>query len=479
MNQSTLYPRAPIVEHCLEAWTDGADSVDPVKLISRIVAVHGKQLKIGEQAFDLNQIERIRVVGAGKAGRDMIVGLEKAIGGALLIEKRVSGWVNVPAIRTGSVPQSNIAIGSGRPLIWPFAARPAGENLPTDDCYAGTLLIKDIVARTGSKELCVALFSGGGSALLSQPAGHIRLDEKRQLIQWMSSNGASIRQLNTVRKNISAVKGGRLAKSFTGKQLVSLILSDVLGDPLDLIASGPTVQDNSSQQEAIEILKQFDSKLKNVPRRIVKHLQRSAAEPSIIVPDNVSNIVIGNIETAMDEAELSLDKRGYHCTREIQNNENELADAAGKRLARWIIDRLSANDLSQPVALISGGEPVVKLSTNPGAGGRNQQLVLAALCELTKENIDQSFEFTLISAGTDGEDGNTTVAGAYIDRRSVEIARDQKLDPIGSLKRHDAFTFFSKRLQRGVFPEFSFDLPKSRTNVCDLRIALVAPKVAT
>jgi hydroxypyruvate reductase len=448
----------------IAAWDLGVLAVDAGKLVEQAVSVAEQNLRIGDLNFDLNEVDRVRVVGAGKAGRAMAAGLQRALGIDVRLDKRVSGWVNVPAgNRSDLVP----LLPTGLPTIWPFVARPVGANLPTEDCYGGTLLIEDLVERAGPRELCVGLISGGGSALLCHPAAGVRLQDIIQLTSWLSKKGASIRELNTVRKHVSQVKGGRLAERFTGMHLASLIVSDVLGDDLGVVASGPTVEDLTTVADAMEVLTKFDPKWKRVPRRIQAHLKKPSS-PRCSFPENVSNHLIGNIKVAVEAAAKCLTEDGFDCSIEIQRDEFEQAELAGRRMAEWILHR---KDATQPLALVSGGEPVVNVGSTRGLGGRNQHLVLAGLVELLKVELGDRCNFALLSGGTDGEDGATDVAGAMIDSRTLRLCRKRRLDPTAFLKRCDSHGFFSRNFAGSLIRHSQ----ATSTNVGDLRIVLVSP----
>ena len=486
MNQPKLNQ---VLYDAINAWENAVKRVDACGLVRAAISVEGRSLNICGHDFDLDRLERIRIVGAGKAAGSMLRGAELALGRGVLFDKRVSGWVNIPQrdesaiLKTpGKVAPSaeskvhRVGFG-GNPGVWRFHARPAGENLPTEDCYAGTLLIEDIVRRTGPDQLCLCLFSGGGSALLTHPAKGIELDDIRKLTTWMSGAKASIRQLNIVRQQISQVKGGRLASKFRGHHLVSLIISDVLNDQVDLVASGPTAKSDTGPDDAMQVLRELDPKLRRVPKSILRHLERansiSGSKPGskpVLIPDNVSNHLIGNIRVAVEACKAELEAKGFTVFTEIQSDEFETAEEAATRLANWLIDKATTD---QPVALVSGGEPVVQLGRNPGKGGRNQHLVLSALIELINSEHHRldSIEFALLSGGTDGEDGTTSVAGAYLCNELLQKAVQQGLNPSSYLKRNDSFTFFEKELDA----PFLNAPPFLETNVCDLRVVAISP----
>ena len=242
----------------LRIWRAGLEAVRSERLIREHVRVAGHWLIVGEeQPIDLQRIGRIAVVGAGKAGAGMAAGLEEALGPEIAESKQLVGWVNVPA---DCVPPGE---DGGPPRtarrIHLHAARPAGRNEPTAEGVAGTEEILKIVSLLRPDDLCLCLISGGGSALLPAPAEGISLADKLAVTQHLSAAGADIR-LNTVRKQLSRIKGGGLARACRAGRLVSLIISDVLGDPLDLIASGPTVPDHSTPADALTVLERVRSR---------------------------------------------------------------------------------------------------------------------------------------------------------------------------------------------------------------------------
>ncbi len=235
-----------ILTDALAIWHAGLAAVRSDQLVRDAMHVEGSTLTIGDEEISLPKVRRIVVVGAGKAGAGMAAGLEEAFGPRWAKEKQLNGWINVPA-------------DCVRPLEWIHlhASRPAGVNEPTAEGAAGAAEILRLVASLAADDLCLCLLSGGGSALLPAPVEAITLDDKLAVTRLLSAAGANIEQLNTVRKQLSRIKGGGLARACRAGRLVSLIISDVLGDPLDLIASGPTVEDRSTPAEALALLRQF------------------------------------------------------------------------------------------------------------------------------------------------------------------------------------------------------------------------------
>ena len=244
-------PRSPLElrADAIRIWQAGLEAVRSERLIREHVNIDHGTLMIGGEPqvqIDLKKVRRIAVVGAGKAGAGMAAALEEILGPALMAEKQVTGWVNVPADCVRKLDRIHL-----------HAARRPKENEPTAEGVKGAQEILHTVASLGSDDLCIALISGGGTVLLPAPIDGISLTDLVAITRVLSAAGADIRQLNTVRKQLSNVVGGGLARACRAGRLVTLIISDVLGDPLDMVGSGPTVPDSSTPQQALEILEQF------------------------------------------------------------------------------------------------------------------------------------------------------------------------------------------------------------------------------
>ncbi|MGI9475031.1 MAG: glycerate kinase type-2 family protein [Rubripirellula sp.] len=445
-------------QDAVEIWNAGVDAVRAEPLVQREVNVAESMLQIAGHQWDRANFDRVIVVGAGKAGTAMAAGLIASIGDWL----PVIGWVNVPEGTEQDL---------GTVTIHP--ARPAGVNEPTAAGVAGTSEILNLVQHAGPRDLCIALISGGGSALLPAPIEGITLEDKQQVTRFLSSAGADITELNTVRKHLSQIKGGGLLAACKTGALVTLVLSDVLGDPLDLIASGPTVPDPSTPLDAISILQRYDPQT-TLSDRIYQTLQslprRSGSDAQSVCPNQT--IVLGNNAIAVDEAGIVAERRGYnHVMQSAQECEGP-AEEIGQRIAELTLRMLRTDPNShRNDCLITGGEPTVKLAPAEvrGRGGRNQQLVLAAyqtLLKLPLSNEDWD-RICILSGGTDGEDGPTDAAGAILDNAVHIEASKQSLDVDDFLSRNDAYSFFEKvggLLKTGP----------TGTNVCDVRVALVS-----
>jgi hydroxypyruvate reductase len=314
--------------------------------------------------------------------------------------------------------------------------------------------------------LCLGLISGGGSALLPAPVPGVSLAEKAAVTQLLSAAGANIEELNTVRKQLSRVKGGGLARACRAGRLVSLIISDVLGDPLDVIASGPTVPDSRTAADALAILERYQLSADARIAAAVAVLHDRAIDDRPTEPPacRVTNLVIGNNAVAVDAAGVEAERRGYSHAMHAATQLEGAAEEIGRHLAEMALQMRTGPG---PDCLITGGEPTVKLAPPAlrGKGGRNQQLVLAALDELLRRGSDLS-GIALLSGGTDGEDGPTDAAGAVADHELARRAAELSLDPADYIKRNDAYPFFD---QLGGLIKTG----PTHTNVCDVRVVVV------
>jgi hydroxypyruvate reductase len=470
-------PRSPeqLRADALAIWHAGLEAVRSDRLVGENVRVDGDWLLIGDESWKLSEISRIAVVGAGKAGAGMAAGLEAALGQRVLAEKKVVGWINVPADCVRELAHIHL-----------HAARPAGVNEPTAEGVVGTQRILEIVASLGPTDLCLCLISGGGSALLPAPVAGVSLADKQTITRLLSSAGANIQELNTVRKQLSRIKGGGLARACRAEYLVSLIISDVLGDPLDVIASGPTVLDSAKPASALAVIERLIPDKTVIPASITEYLTsqaaqkkrnrvasgiRFAAAPTGSRPTTI-NLVIGNNALAVDAAGIEAERRGYSHAMLAASSLEGPAEDVGIHHAQMAVRMLREPG---PDCLITGGEPTVKLAPPElrGKGGRNQQLVLAALAELMAESNPKSKiqnpkspALALLSAGTDGEDGPTDAAGAILDAALLARAAELSLDPRDYLRRNDAYHFFEPL--GGLIKTGPTD-----TNVCDVRVVLV------
>jgi glycerate 2-kinase len=291
--------------------------------------------------------------------------------------------------------------------------------------------------------LVVFLISGGGSALLACPSDGITLQEKQEVTGLLLRAGANIHELNAVRKHISAVKGGWLAEIAYPARAVSLILSDVIGDPLDVIASGPTSPDSSTFEQAIEVINKYNL-MSRMPVHVIERLLKGfrgliAETPKNGAPElkDVKNIIVGSNTLAVDAAKKAAEAAGYR-TEILSTNLSGEASVVAKDLARLALERKKSLQDGERICLIAGGETTVTV-TGEGKGGRNMEMALAFGIEIQDEH-----GITFLSAGTDGQDGPTDAAGAITDGRMVSEAHCLGLDPADYLRRNDSYNFFAK-----------------------------------
>ncbi|MFO1020293.1 MAG: DUF4147 domain-containing protein [Planctomycetales bacterium] len=450
----------PLKQQARDIWQAGVNAVLPLQLLQPVVRKKDRTLTIAGQSFNLDRIGKILVVGGGKAGGGMAAAFENLLG-PKLVQEKVHGWVNVPADCVQ--PLENIHL---------HAARPAGVNEPTPEGVTGTEQILKLVSEAQPQDVCIVLLSGGGSALLPAPVPEVPLADKQKLTRFLMHAGADIRQLNRVRTQMSRIKGGGLARTCHAGNLIALIISDVIGDPLDIIASGPTVPDSGTPQQALDILRQFGAQPPAVPESMFVYLQQKLMEQHVSTAPSctVLNRIVGNNATALEAATQRARLLGYRVI-SLGSENTGTADHAGRDLAhrcREIQANLQPND--PPVCLLSGGEPTVTLTptSQPRKGGRNQQLVLSALTEFWQTGLEG---IALLSGGTDGEDGPTDAAGAILDQELWRTAVASQTDPRPSLAIQNAYHYFEPL--NGLLK-----CGPTHTNVMDLRVALIHPQRA-
>jgi glycerate 2-kinase len=343
----------------------------------------------------------------------------------------------------------------------------AGHPLPDKQGINGTEEVIGLLEKADGKTLVACLISGGGSALLVAPYPGVTLCEKQKTTDLILKAGADISELNAVRKHISRVKGGRLAEIAHPARTVSLILSDVIGDRLDVIASGPTSPDKTTYKDALEVLKKY-SLSKEAPTNVLDILYRGlrgtipeTPKENDIIFKGVENIIVGSNRKAIEAAKRRADDLSLH-TEIISDNIAGEARDAGTRLAETalVIHNTWRTSGGEKVCLISGGETTVTVN-GTGTGGRNMELALAFAMKI--EGYDG---ITLLSAGTDGTDGPTDATGAIVDGETAKKARAIGLDPAEYIKNNDSYNFFK---QVGGL----FITGPTGTNVMDMQIMVI------
>lgn len=398
-------------------------AVDPAEAVRRTVVLQGDTLRVGPIVYDLRKYEHIYVVGAGKASAAMALALED-----ILDERITAGWINVKDGYTA--PTRRITIHE------------AGHPLPDARGVEGTRQIVSLLKRAKATDLVFCLLSGGGSALMTLPAESISLNDMEVLTQALLRSGATINEINTVRKHLSQVKGGQLARLAYPAQVISLILSDVIGSPLDVISSGPTSPDTTTFAQAYETLQKYQL-LERVPDSIVRHIQRGmegqipeTPKAQDIVFQQTQNVIIASNEYAAYAARDKARQLGLNSLLLSTFIEGE-AREVGKVFAAIAreIDR-SGQPIPRPACLIAGGETTVSVR-GQGLGGRNQELALAAAPLLA--GLDK---VAIIALGTDGTDGPTDAAGAIASGSTASRAAEKGLAMAHYLENNDAYHFF-------------------------------------
>ncbi|MEZ6126119.1 MAG: DUF4147 domain-containing protein [Planctomycetaceae bacterium] len=446
----SMFPR----DDALAIWQAGVDAVDSARLVSGAVRIADRSLCIADHAVPLSSGTHLEVVGGGKAGTGMARGLLQSLTD-LPDDVSVSGWLNVPADCVA--PLAGIHL---------HAARPAGSNEPTAEGVAGTEEILRRVGRLKPTDVCIVLISGGGSALLPAPVEAVTLADKLAVTRLLAAQGTAIGDLNIVRSHLSRIKGGGLLKHTACQHVIALIISDVIGDPLDIIASGPTTPASSTRSDALRILRDRDV-LNHCPPSVLTWLQRPETHtPSPIT--TAKNFVIGSNRTALEAAAEEARRRAYRVISLGSDNAGPAAEH-GRRLFRALHDiRRAADSASSKTCLLAGGETTVQLAETNQArrGGRNQEVVLAAIEAF--RDADQWKDLVLLSGGTDGEDGPTDAAGAFADSQIVQLMHHRGIDPTGFLAINNSYPFFESL--NGLLIT-----GPTHTNVMDLAVGLHCP----
>lgn len=412
----------------LELLEVGINSVLPENLIPSLVKIENEKLIIEHLEFQLSKLRNLYVVGAGKASGTMATAIEP------ILEPYITdGFINIPEGTKNRYPTRKIKLNE------------ATHPIPSEKGVYGAHKIIEMVSKANEHDIILFLLSGGASALLPLPAESISLDHFQLLNKLLIKSGATIQEINTVRKHCSQIKGGQLAKIAYPGKIVTLILSDVIGNPLESIASGPTVPDPTTFDGAIAILKKY--KLwKKVNDSVRNHLKQGSMKkipetpkPSDEVFKNTITIIIGDINLACEAIKQVAERNGFTSYIHSTNLTGEARDI-GKEFfikAKNYYYKLKSQD-SRPIIFIAGGEPTVTVKGN-GKGGRCQEMGLAIISEF-QELSDLVFG----AIGTDGIDGFTDIAGIIIDKQSANQMKMKQLDYKKFLNNNDSYNFFKE-----------------------------------
>ena len=427
-------------------------AVDPYKAVKRFVQLDENRLVVGIQGepeieLNLNKFHRISLIGAGKAAAPMAKAIED------MFNKRIrNGLINVKYGFTQELSVTQVT--------------EAGHPVPDKNGIKGTGKILDFLQKSGEKDLIFSLISGGGSALLPSPAVNITLSDKQEITRQLLACGASINEINAVRKHMTASKGGQMAKAAFPATVINLMLSDVVGDKMDAIASGPFVPDSSTFKDVWRIFKKYD--LNNIPDVIRKHMKAGLDGQIPETPkendrifDRVFNFIVGSNISALQAASEKAKTLGYETLILSSMVEGETKDVARVHtaIAKEIVK--TGRPIPAPACIISGGETTVTIRGD-GLGGRNQEFCLAACMDL----VELPPRVVVLSAGTDGNDGPTDAAGALVDPYTLTRGKDAGMKADEFLNRNDAYHFFVKTKDLLI-------TGPTNTNVMDVRLILV------
>jgi glycerate 2-kinase len=437
-------------KHALDIFNASLAAVDPYRLIHDRVIHRDNQLIIpAHPEVDLKKYHHIYLLGMGKGCAPMARAMEEILG-----ERLTGGHIIVKYGYTDRLVK--------------IIQHEAGHPLPDDNTLQATQKLLDYAGCFSADDLIFVLISGGGSALLEWLPDGISLGDLLQLNRLLLRSTATIHEINCVRKHISMVKGGQLLRAVPLSRCITLILSDVVGDDISVIASGPTAPDASTYSEAIHILQKYRI-LPEVPASVIVHLQKGrlvqiaeTPKPGDGIFDRVQNILIGNNTLALSAAKKKADEVGLNTIVLAAEIRDSVEEVAG--MIAGIIREIQENNgipLAKPACVLLGGEPVVKVR-GEGKGGRNQQLALQ-VAHLLGENRKR---YLFMSCGTDGTDGPTDAAGAVVTAETLSQAREMGLDAREFLDKNDAFHFFdslNSLIRTGP----------TRTNVMDIMIVIV------
>ncbi len=447
------------IEHLKEIFQAGVRRVDPERMITDCLRLAGSALSVETETarveLDLDRYERIVVAGAGKAGAKLALGLETVLGARI-----TEGLVSVKYGHTERLKKIRLI--------------EAGHPVPDAMSVQAARRIAAMVSGLDAKTLVITLVSGGGSALLTLPYQdndhQLTLEDIRETTRLLLECGAPIQDINCIRKHASGISGGRFAALLGKAACLTLILSDVVGDRLESIASGLTAPDPMSFADAMAILEKFGI-LNKVPASVRRLMQAGAAgqvrdtpkpgDPSF---ERLQNVLIGTNAHALEAARRKAAELGYHTVSLTSQMVGESREVA-KALAAIAKDVVRADLLvAKPACILVGGETTVTIR-GKGKGGRNQEMALAVLQEM-EENPEAFVGVSFLSAGTDGNDGPTDAAGAFASLEVLERARQAGLSIRRHLDDNDAYSFFDSL---GAL----FKTGPTNTNVCDLQLLIV------
>ena len=430
-----------------EIFLQAVKAADPYIGVNKAVSFDGYTLTISGKTYPVDRYPRILVVGAGKASAHMGRAIEDILG-----EHVSDGWINTKYDHAVHLKRIKV--------------HECGHPVPDESGRQGTEQIVKLLTSVDEHTLVICLLSGGGSALMPAPAEGITLKEKQEVTHLLLNAGAAIEELNAVRKHLSIIKGGGMARLTSPGKLHVLILSDVIGDRLDTIASGPAVADGSTYQDCIDICTRYNV-MNVLPPRVLERFIRGVcgeipetAKEGDAFLASVTNTLIGNNSVSVESAREKAEKLGFNTMVLTTVLEGEAAEMGTvfTAIATEIIK--SGNPIPVPACIIAGGETTVTVKGN-GKGGRNQEMALSAAVRLVGvPNV------AFLSGGTDGTDGPTDAAGGVVDGTTVISGKEKDLDVLQFLERNDSYNYL-KRVNGLLMTG------PTGTNVMDIQILLV------
>jgi len=434
----------------IEIFEAGLRAVAPGAALKKTCQVENDRLTVGGRNYNLNIFEEILVIGAGKAAASMAKALEEVLGNRIS-----SGFITVKYKHLEKL--STIKI------------QEAGHPVPDENGLIGAQEIFQLASSASEKTLVFCLLSGGGSSLLPLPAKGVTLEDKQKTTKILLKCGATIHEINTIRKHLSIIKGGGLARAVYPATLITLILSDVVGDDLDSIASGPCVPDTKTFHDCMAIINKYSIGFE-IPSSVLKHIKAGMRGDVAETPKKgedyfrkTQNFIIGNNFKALLSAKEKAESLGFNTLLLSSMIEGETRDVAANHVAIAREIQLHGYPLKRPACILSGGETTVKIN-GAGKGGRNQEFSLAAAIKIS--TIYNMKNVSVLCAGTDGSDGPTDAAGAFADETTVFRAQSIGFNAQGYLDNNDSYHFFEKL-------DDLYKTGPTNTNVMDLRIIIV------
>ena len=405
------HPRGGVIARILAF---AIQAVEPGNAVQRFVRRERDSLFVDGREYSLDKIGRVHILGLGKACAAMTLPL------ADLFSDHPTRGLLIPK-------QTLVQPPSG------FDLQPGGHPVPDENSLRAGQKALALASSLTENDLLICLISGGGSALMTTPASSISLDDLRALTSALLACGARVDEINTLRRHLDQLKGGGLARLASPAKVVSLILSDVVGNPLEAIASGPTAPDPSTCEDALAVLEKY-SLLGKIPSAILRYLETAAEmpKPGDALFERVQNVIVGSNALAAESAQSQARSEGFHS---ILLGDDWQGEA--REVSRKLCHILKTSTNQRPFCLIAGGETTVTLHGR-GRGGRNQELALAAVGELAGLR-----DVMLITLATDGEDGPTDAAGAVVTGETLKRGWELGLSPEAFLDDNDSYTYFS------------------------------------